>query len=55
MHELFCSCKRAVDDVNVVNFGPTQHESEAYVPLGLHACAEDCDGMDIGAAVEDNG
>lgn len=55
MHEFFCSGKRAVDDVDVVNFGPTQHKSEAYVPFCLQACAEDGNGMDIGAAVEDDG
>ena len=38
-----------------MNFGPTQHESEAYVPFCLHACPEDRNGMDMGAAVKDDG
>lgn len=55
MHECFCPGKRAVNDVDVVDFGPTQHESEAYVPFCLQACTEDCDGMDTGAAAKDDG
>ena len=55
MHEGFCAGKRSVDDVDMVDFGSTQHKSEAYVPFCLLACAEDRDGMDIGTAVEDNG
>ena len=55
MHECFRPGERAVDDVDVVDFGPTQHESEAYVPFCLHACAEDRNGMNIGAAVKDHG
>ena len=52
MHECFGPGKGAVDDVDVVDFGPTQHESEAYVPLCLQACTEDGDGMDIRAAAK---
>lgn len=55
MHERFCPGERAVDDIDVVDLGPTQHESEAYVPFCLHASAEDRDGMDIGAAVKNHG
>ena len=55
MHELFGTGKGAVDDVDVVDCGPTQHESEAYVPFRLQACTEDGDGVDVGADVEDHG
>ena len=55
MHESFSPGKGAVDYIHVMNFGPTQHESEAYVPFCLQTCTEDRDGVDIGAAVEDQG
>ena len=54
MHECFGPGKGAIDDVDVVDFGPTQHESEAYVPFCLEACTEDGDGMDVGAAAKDH-
>lgn len=37
VHELFGTGKGAVDDVDVVDRGPTEHESEAYVPFRLQA------------------
>ena len=55
MHECFGAGEGTVDDVDVVDFGPTQHESEAYVPFCLEACAEDGDGVDVGATIEDYG
>lgn len=54
MHECLRPSKRAVNDVDVVNFGPTQYESETYVPFCLQAGTEDGDRMDIGATVEDD-
>lgn len=39
----------------MVDFGPAQHEGEADVPFCLQAGAEDGDGVDVGAAVEDDG
>ena len=55
MHEFFSPGKGAVDDVDMVDLRPTQHESETYVPFCLQACTENCDGMDIGAAAEYHG
>lgn len=55
MHEFFGPGKGAVDDIDMMDCGPTQHESEPYVPFRLQACAEDGDGVDIGADVEDEG
>ena len=55
MHECFRPGKGAVDDVDVMDCVPTQHESETYVPLRLQTCTEDRDGVDMGANVEDHG
>ena len=55
VHELFGAGKGAVDDVDVVDRGPTQHESEADVPFRLQARTEHGDGVDVGADVEDYG
>ena len=55
MHELFGTGKGAVDDVDVVDCGPTEHESEADVPFRLQACTKHGDGVDVGADVEDDG
>lgn len=35
MHEFFGPGKRAVDDIDMMNCGPTQQESEPYVPFRL--------------------
>ena len=55
MHEFFGPDKGTVDEIDMVNLGPPQHESEAYVPFCLQAGTEDRDGMDMGADVEDHG
>ena len=55
VHELFGAGKRPVDDVDVVDFGPAQHERETDVPFRLLARAENGDAVDVRAAVEDHG
>ena len=55
VHEGFAPGEGPVDDVDVVDFGPAEHEGEADVPFRLQAGAEDGDGVDVGAAVEDHG
>ena len=51
VHELFGAGEGAVDDVDVVDFGPAQHEGEADVPFCLKASAEDGNRMDVRADV----
>lgn len=41
--------------MDVVDLRAAQEEGEADVPEGLEAGAEDADGVDSGAAVEDEG
>lgn len=55
VHEGLGAGEGAVDDVDVVNFGTTEEESEANMPRCLLSCAEDGDGVDVGALAEDHG
>ncbi len=55
VHDLFGAGEGAVDDVDVVDFRSAEHEGEPDVPLGLLSGAEDGDGVDAIATVEDDG
>lgn len=55
VQELQSARRRAIDDVNVVNVLPAQNQSEPDVPGGLAAGTEDCDAVDVLAAVENKG
>ena len=54
-HEGAGALEVAVNDVDVVDFVAAEEEGEADVPEGLEAGAEDADGVDVGAAGEDEG
>lgn len=55
MHQVLSAGERAVDDVDVVDFGSAEEQSKADVPRCLFAGAEDGDRVDGCAAFEDEG
>lgn len=55
MHDCFCAGEGSIDDIDVVNFFAAKHQCEPDMPLGLLACAEDGDRVDIGSTTKDSG
>ena len=55
VHEGFGAGEGTVYDVYVVDFCTAEHQGETDVPFCLFAGAEDGDGVDVGAALEDDG
>lgn len=55
VHQLLGPLEGPVDDVDMVDFGPAQQQREPDVPPGLQAGAEDGDGVDALADVEELG
>lgn len=54
-HELAGTGKVPVYDVHVVDLGAAEEEGKTDVPEGLGAGAENGDGVDAGATIEDHG
>ena len=54
VHETLGAVEGAVHNVDVVDFGAAEEEREADVPQSLGAGAEDGDGVNSGAAGEEN-
>lgn len=53
MHQIEGAGRGPVYDVDVMDFGTTQDESEADVPCSLSTCAEDGNFVHVFSAIED--
>lgn len=53
VHQIESARRRPIDDVDMMDFGPTQDESEADVPRGLSARAKNGDFVNVLSTTED--